>query len=71
MAFLNAKWVVRRSNVPLTFLERLVIHEAKKLEKKKNNSEPRITEDEQEVFAEPSDSDFELPLGRSLAGLPN
>ena len=47
MAFLNAKWVMRRPNVP------------------------HITKDEQEVFAEPSDSDFELPLGRILARLPN
>ena len=71
MAFLNAKWVLRRPNVPLTSPERLVVDDAKKLEKKNNNIEPHITKDEHEVFAKPSDSDFELPLGRSLAGLPN
>lgn len=59
MAFLNAKWAKRMPGVPLTSIDKLIVHEPKKL-KKKNHPQPRITEDEHEVFADSNDSDFEL-----------
>lgn len=66
MAFLNAKWVERRPEEPLTSPSNLVVHESKKLKRKKH-AEPGVTRDEDEVLADLSNFDFELPARRKLS----
>lgn len=61
MRFLYAKLDERRPGEPLVCnANDLTVNDIKKLKVKKH-AEPRVPADEEEVFADSSDSDFELP----------
>lgn len=61
MSFISAKWDERRPGEPLVRnANSLTIHDTKKL-KIKQHEKSRVTADEEEVFADSSNSDFELP----------
>lgn len=64
MAFLNAKWTERRLGVPVTIVDKFVVHEAEEVDVEAHWAQ--ITDDEQEVFADSNDNDFNLePRARS------